>query len=145
MVKLDDIAVEELRNRRRSGETVAELAAAFSVSERHVRRLTAVWSRRCHGSWSIPANPWRRRFGGISRGSSVTLLMMFGRRPRWLLRVVLDRADGRAAAPLARELSALLGSLRGAREPGPLEEIIRRRDQRLLAMAAGNYVTTEGK
>jgi len=49
----------------------------------------------------------------------------------------LDRADVRSAAGLSRGLVDLVAELRGDDEPDALDDLIRRRDARRLAMQLG--------
>ena len=136
--KLDDLDVEAIRERFERGETVAALAEAFSVSERHVRRLCEGLDR---GRPPFAVDPGesvevalRRFLEGVGDdafdGVRAAAALALARR--------LDAADSRAAPALARGVVDLVAEISGLYVPDALDELKRRVDARKLALVAGH-------
>ena len=147
MRKLDHLA-RSITSRRsvarplRAGETIAALAEAFGVTERHVRRLTEgieppppSFTVDSDESVQVAVERFLKDVEQDPQGE------VRAAAARALVRR-LDKADTRAAPALARALIDLIEDLREGVGSDKVDELRRRRVARLLALQTAQTVTT---
>jgi hypothetical protein len=137
MRKLDNLAVEELRDRYSLGDSTTTLAEGYGVTERHVRRLVAGLEPP-PPAFTVQPNETveaalDRYLDGIDRDPQGDVIAATAR----TLARRLDQADSRAAPALARTLVDVLDDLNGTTDNDAIARLRRRRDaRRLLAQTA---------
>jgi hypothetical protein len=135
--RLEGSEVADIRARRECGESVAMIAAAYGMSERHISRLVQGVAPGVASRFEPAAG---QPVADSLEGFISTLVLDDGGRMRAeiarALAVRLDRCGPREAAPLAKQLAVAVGELeRGDRKPDRIDELIARRNARRLAHA----------
>jgi hypothetical protein len=127
-VRLDRAEIAALRDSWAAGASATALAAEFEVSERHVRRL-------CQGVERDPVEEDDQR-GPVERAMAAMVSDLELRDPSEVVlaetaltvAAKLDRADPRAASPLAGRLRELVDELASSHPPeNALDELRRQR------------------
>jgi hypothetical protein len=140
--KLTEEDLEGLRAEWARGGSPGELAVAYGISERHVRRLCVGVERhlpRVEGSVTSAVEQFLD--GLVLDGRTDSVLAETAR----LVACRLDKADGRTTPALAERLIGLCHDLAFRhREPDALDDLVARREARLLAAQVGRRRQTVG-
>ncbi len=148
MKKLTDADVGKIRALSLEGRAASKIAADFGVSRRHVARILKGTARPQLGGLDadlVGAGNVRMAvdsfLSGLDLSAADTVLAETARSLSWRLDGIsrTDTVGAAAAAPqIAQRLIAVIAELRGDEHvPDAVDELVQRRQARLLANAAG--------
>ncbi len=148
MKKLTDADVGRIRALSLEGRATGEIAADFDVSRRHVARILKGTARPQLGGLDADLvgagnvqTAVDRFLSGLNLSAADLVLAASARSLAWKLDETShnDSVGAAAAAPqIAQRLIAVVAELRGDEHvPDAVDELVQRRQARLLASAAG--------